>query len=227
MKNIIYIILVVLTVAGCKKQKTDLYSEAASIYFAGDRLVDFTFSKYKTNEFVLHIPVEIGGYKSAADREFMIQVVPDSTTAVAGTHYKALPVKLVMPADSFKIQLPMVLYNNDPRLISEKVRLYLRLVPNSNFLSGIYYRQDLDLYISDILLKPKIWDSKYTAFFGTYSRNKHKKILEICDISEIPDVYDGGPYDYKWDAFGRAVNNFYRENYPQYDENNQIINPWM
>ena len=114
-----------------------------------------------------------------------------------------------------------------PTLKSESVRLYLRILPGGDFPKPFYQKQDLSLYISDILIKPKLWDSFYSGFFGTYSQAKHRKILEICDISEIPDQNDGGPFNYKWDAFGRAVNNYYKEFYPQKDENNQVIEPWM
>ncbi|HEY8387716.1 MAG TPA: DUF4843 domain-containing protein [Parasegetibacter sp.] len=227
MRKIIFFALTLLVLQSCRKNSPFLYNDKPSIYFAGDVDMDVTFSKYKTNELVLYIPIEIGGYSSSSDREVAFEVVADSTTAVEGLHYAKLPAKFIMTADSFRVHVPVTIYNNDVRLKSEKFRLYLRLVPNNNFISGIYYKQELSIYISDILLKPKIWDSKYSTFFGVYSEAKHRKILEICDIPEIPDVYDGGPYNYKWDAFGRAVNNYYRDNYPQYDENGQVINPWM
>lgn len=211
----------------CKRNSEVFFNDQPSIYFQGDRDIDFTFSKYRSSEVTLHIPVEIGGYSKSIDRNFSLQVLPDSTTAVEGMHYKITMPVITMPADSFKIHIPIRLMNTDPKLKNEKVRLYLRLQPNENFVSGIYNKQDLSLYISDILIKPKIWDAVYSGFFGTYSQAKHRKILEIANITEIPDVYDGGSYNYKWDAYGRAVNNYYKEFYPQYDENNQVIEPWM
>lgn len=229
MKTIIKISLIAIFFLGsCTYNDLKLYNDNPSIYFAGDTDIDFTFSKYKGgNTATILIPVEIGGYKSDTDRSFTMEVVSDSTTATPSVHYKSLGTTFTMPKDSFKVHVPVEIYNNDPVLKNEKVRLYLRIVANGNFINGVFNKQELSLYISDILIKPKIWDSVYSGFFGVYSQTKHRKILEICDITEIPDIYDGGSYNYKWDAYGRAVNNYYRDNYPQYDENGQIIEPWI
>lgn len=227
MKNIIWFILLIMTVFGCKRNDEELFSDQPGIYFSGEPAIDFTFAKYKGDQAVVYVPIEISGYKEPYDREVRIKVVEDSTTAIAGLHYKALPERIVMPADSFQVHIPIEIYNSDPALKTGKVRLYLAIQPNDAFIAGVFYKQEFSLGISDILLKPKIWEEVYSGFFGLYSQTKHRKILELCDITEIPDVYDGGPFNYKWDAFGRAVNNYYRDNYPQYDENNKVIEPWM
>lgn len=227
MKCLFLFITTLVILTGCSRTNTDLFDDSPSIYFDGDLEIDFTFAKHKIDEVVIRIPVEIGGYKNSVERTFNLQIVEDSTTAIKGVHYEIMMPKIMMPADSFKVHIPIKVFNSDPSLKSEKVRLYLKLQPNENFVSGIYNKQELSLYISDILLKPSIWDNVYSGFFGVYSEAKHRKILEICDIAEIPDVYDGGSYNYKWDAFGRAVNNYYKAFYPQYDENNQVIEPWM
>lgn len=226
MRNtLIYLSLLCLLISCSNKEKSFL--DQPSISFPGDLDIDFTFSKFRINDTVINIPVEIGGYKMNRDRALLVKIVPDSTTAKEGLHYKAFNERVVLKADSFRVTIPVTIYNNDPLLISRKVRLYLRLQPNENFAEGIVDKQELSLQISNILLKPKIWDSRYSVFFGLYSEAKHRKILEICDIAEIPDVYDGGSFNYKWDAFGRAVNNYYKVNYPQRDENNNVIEPWM
>lgn len=223
----IFCLLSLCFLAACSRTDENFFHDEASIYFAGDQDIDFTFTKYRGNEATLLIPLEIGGYKTAQPRTVGIEVVSDSTTAVAGLHYEALPAKVTLPADSFMYHLPVKLFNTDPKLKTEKVRLFLRLVPNENFQSGIFDKQEVSIEISDILVKPAIWDAVYSRFFGVYSQTKHRKILEICNIAEIPDEYDGGSYNYKWDAYGRAVNNYFKVNYPQYDENNQVIEPWL
>ncbi|PKO99829.1 MAG: hypothetical protein CVU13_04700 [Bacteroidetes bacterium HGW-Bacteroidetes-8] len=229
MKNIFKIcIIYCLIMSSCSYNDLKTYNDKTSLYFAGDTDIDFSFTKYRGGSTaVIMVPIEIGGYKSDVDRSFKMELVNDSTTATPALHFKNPGTSFIMPKDSFKVHLPLEIYNTDPELKNSKVRVYLRIIPNETFINGVNYKQSLSVYISNILIKPKIWDSVYSMFFGVYSQNKHRKILEICDISEVPDVYDGGSYNYKWNAFGRAVNNFYRDNYPQYDENNQIIEPWF
>ncbi len=226
-KYIIPVAIILFILPSCNKDNMKLFNDQPMIYFQGDRDIDFSFSKYQVDTVRINIPIEIGGYPSNVARDIDLRIVKDSTSATEGTHFRILTEKIVLPADSLLVHIPIELINKDPELKKRKVRLYLKITPNDNFPSPYFNKQSLSMDISDILIKPKLWDAIYSGFFGVYSEAKHRKILEICNIPEIPDVYDGSSFNYKWDAYGRAVNNYYKEYYPQYDENNQVIEPWM
>lgn len=214
-------------VSACQKNPEFLYQDDASVHFVEPPEVEFTFSKHRTDEVLLHLPVEVGGYATSHARAIEYRILEDSTTAVAGIHYRIENADLALPADSFRTSLRLMLLNDDPALKEESRSIYIQLLPNEHFITGVAGRQHMKINMSDILLKPVIWESRYAGFFGSYSQVKHRAILMVCNITDIPDVYDGGPFNYKWDAYGRAVNNYFKENYPIYDENNQIIEPWM
>ena len=73
-----------------------------------------------------------------------------------------------------------------------------------------------------MLEKPGMWDLVYgKKYFGTWSKTKYKLILQVCGVEELP-AYNG-PNRYLLKGYGMKMQNYFKENYPVYDENGQVI----
>ena len=228
MKNILYYMaaFIGLSLVACQTNDEKLFSDSSSIYFDlngvdKDSIV-WTFAKTTDVEHVLEIPLEIAGYQANHDRTFKVKVNHELTTAQEGLHYKAIQEEQILPKNSFTTVLPITLYYKDKTLDNQSVSLQLDIIPNENFRNETIDRQTVCIKISNYLPKPKYWDMIYGPnYFGEYSKVKHKLILSVCGLDELPR--------YKYEnrkalcGYGYVMKNYFETNYPVYDENNQII----
>lgn len=63
--------------------------------------------------------------------------------------------------------------------------------------------------------------------FGPYSRKKHEIFIQVLghDFPATSAEYSAmGDY---WQTVMYHMNNYFTENYPIYDENGNIIEPWL
>ena len=82
------------------------------------------------------------------------------------------------------------------------------------------------ILVSNMLGKPLYWEGTISWDFGEYSRKKH----ELC-ILELGRDFPAEASEYSaesrmWDVYGAYMSNYFEENYPVYDENDRIIEPW-
>ena len=229
MKNYYFILgLMILCWQGCSNEEEKLFSDTATIYFdLSDSQLEgivYSFAKTTATEHVVEVPVEIAGYASDHDRKFLVKVDPERSTAVEGKHYKALEAYYTLPPGEFATSVPVTVMSEDRLLDSVEVCLTLQLLPEGDFVNRRSDRQEAEIRISNILQKPAIWDQVYgRKYFGPYSRTKYKLILEVCKIDELPAW--GHANRYKLMGLGMAMQNYFTENYPVYDENGKIIEP--
>lgn len=123
------------------------------------------------------------GLIRAVDRSYELeQVVIDSTdNAEPGVHFKAFDDPevrglYVIPANSAHAVVPIVLMR-DTSLESREYVLKIRVKENENFKRGDRVKCWRKLMLSDILPKPTLW-AKMEGYFGTYSKVKHKFMME-------------------------------------------------
>lgn len=177
----------------CKKNDLPFYSGADNIYFADNNtnktdtaILSFGYALVKTTDSTASIVVKTIGSASAAERPYKVIVLADSTTAIAGTHYDALPqsfsIKPNKVTDTIAVKVHRTRDMQDSTFI-----LTLRLQPNDYFntymssntaVSAPYSYITYKLRINDIISKPKYW---LTGYHGTFSR---KKILLMAEVLE-------------------------------------------
>ena len=104
--------------------------------------------------------------------------------------------------------------------------LALRLEPTDDLALGVTERTEMRVLISNMLKRPSYWDSVIKYYFGTYSRTKHELCIEILgeDFPETSaEYYENSTW---WEVSGQYMSNYFEENYPVYDENGAVIEPW-
>lgn len=187
MKNIYNILLLSLLLFACKKNEITQYeSDMDNIslnYLDLDGNRDTTTLTYSFAESpglasdTIWVPVTVAGKRVSNDRKFILSVVDTSTTAKVALHYEALKPYYVMPADSGKVLVPVVLKNTDPELANSSVVLALRVVGGEDFkgLLPVSIRSKRIMY-SNRLEQP-IWWAWWPGQLGPYTRTTHKLYL--------------------------------------------------
>lgn len=212
--------------ASCSDSNEKFYSDTATLYFnlSGSQVdsIVYSFAKTTAKMHIVEIPVEIAGYKTDYDRHYKVVVDESRTTAKKGLHYEALEEYYTLEAGRFKDSLPIVVYATDRLLDSVEVYLQVRIEPTDDFSHLTLDRQTARVKVSNMLQKPSIWNGVYgPKYFGPYSRVKHKLILEVCQVEDLPAW--GAANRQLMMAMGWRMQTYFRENYPVYDENNQVI----
>lgn len=212
----------ILPSASCTKEMMQ-YEGMEGIYFAarsGPYYADsssWAYRPYTNVEFVRHpetvtelninIKVQITGPMKDYARPFIVEVNPDSTTAVENVHYKSFPRVCIVPANSIFGYIPVTLVRTTDMLEDVKI-LGLKLVANEHF--GLAFPEwkhipgvgDTNvgtdtafdarfhvIRVSDMLVRPEVWrgslsvsTNKETGLWGVFSR---KKILLMCELFHL------------------------------------------
>lgn len=234
MKKILILSILLATLcASCKKNEIFSFKGTDSVYFqigakwnVVEDSINYTFAGKGLDEAVVRIRINLLGNASPHDRKVRVVVDAEETTAMEGMHYQALQDEYMLPADSVYLMLPVIVYNKDETLENRSVILGLQLEGTEDLELGIVDRTKVRLLINNMLKMPSYWDAGLKSFFGAYSRTKHELCILLLgfDFPEDPDDYDIA--DPIWDVSGQFMSNYFEENYPVYDENNNIIEPW-
>ena len=229
-------ILSVLCFAACDDNHEQFYSGEPSLYLdLSDSQLDSMMCSFMTtseNQIRVELPVVLAGYAVAdQDRVFRLKIDEGITTAVAGKHYQALQEQYVLPKGEYQVKVP-VTFLFDHELVSVAVRLALSLEISEDFVPGIPYRQKVLIISSNVLpfISAENWTSRYSSYFGPYSKTKHRYILSELKLHETVNFEDVTawsrlPVNLR-SAYGMEMNNFFREHHIL-DENNQLIEPWI
>ena len=126
------------------------------------------------------------------------------------------------------MNIPVVLYNKDPRLEEEAFQLVLDLEPSDDLELGLTAHATVRVIISNVLTRPYYWEDMYMDYvFGPYSRVKHEYCIRELGM-DFPQTLDEYRNNYEaWQAYGKYMDNFFYENYPILDENGLAIEPWL
>ena len=237
MKKLYYIILGLLVglVACQENDKTDFDSNGA-VYFqvnpsswsdTRDSIV-YSFAGKDGDSQTLNVQVNLMGETVNYERHVRVVVNSGKTTAQAGIHYAALEEEYILPAEAFSMNIPVVLYNKDPRLEEEAFQLVLDLEPSDDLELGLTARTTVRVIISNVLTRPYYWEDMYMdGIFGPYSRVKHEYCIRKLG-RDFPQDSDEYRTNYGiWKAYGKYMDNFFYENYPILDENGLAIEPWL
>lgn len=225
-KEIIYIIVVVLSIVGCKEDVPTMFNSSDGIYFSASfDSLSYTFAKYphRTVDTLL-LPVTVLGKPAATDRVISIEKMTGSdVNGIEGVHYK-LVGPYTMPANKISTVLPIVIYKTG-EMDSVTITFILQLKANENFQSGISSKTSLKIRVG-YLQKPLTWGefagtqwAGYSTNFGTWTKTKYKLVLDalydpVSDttVSEFPYSRFSAPAIYI--QYLQVVKNYIRTNYP-------------
>ncbi len=182
--------------------ETEIYEQNYSFALQNSSLMVDTFE----------IAVKLMGDLADYDRSFKAEAIADSSTAIAGTHYKLLDG--VIPANEYDSYLPVVLYRTDDTQ-EEAVYVKLKLVDGGDLGAGVVDGIKFTLTWGDILLEPDNWPEYY---FGDYSTNKYRFAIDELGITDWPMVgkTSDGPEDGVYtisevQAFAKKLNEAYED----------------
>ena len=160
------------------------FNERITISSVEQRVTEKNFSFALQNSALMidtfKIKVKLMGYLSDNDRSFSAQVVPDSSSAVEGVHYKLLDG--VIKANEYVSYLPVVLFRTDDTK-EESVSVLLQLTDNGELSPGNSEDIQFRLTWGDILLRPENWPE---YFFGSYSNNKYRFAIDVLGLTDWP-----------------------------------------
>ena len=227
MKHITYIIgLLGLLLAGCNNDDL-MFESKSNLCFDGDSTV-FSWLRTQNVEETVYLPCKLVGQAPRENVTFSLEVVTEETTAEAGLHYAALPEVFEWPAHAFEYAIPIVIYQQDPRLMERFFSLKVRLLGGKDLLVNYTGNKEYTLSMGAQVVKPVYWDSyNMSAHFGAYSKKKHTIIVQLTQ-RDFPE----SSKDYKsemafWQNFGIGELNTYFKEHAIKDENGNMIEPWV
>lgn len=232
-----FIILVYL-LEGCKKSNPTTYGQEAMIYVYKDGFnarkdsVIYSFAT-KPNDIMedtVYVPLRIIGEAADRDRTVKVVAVKDSTSAVEGTHFTIQPV--IVRAFEYTTNIK-VLVKRSAEMKNQQLRIYLQVEESSDFKPGVPYSLSTgstwgaslsyNIGINDFLTKPANWDLALNSFFGAYSQEKYKFIIQVTGLSEFPNSGEGaiqyGEFLFLKQKCRQALAEYEKVNGPLYDEN--------
>jgi hypothetical protein len=197
MKHVIYrAIAALFLLASCEQNELMEFAGNGSVYFfeqeasgygtflaVTEKNFSFAILDNAVTETEARVKVRLMGSVVDRDRAFRARVVPDSTTAIEGTHYRLHDG--LLPAGELEASLPVTLYRA-PGLKNEAVKICLEIMPTDDLDVGLNAGNYFTLHVGDFFMKPATWTFFVDAYFGLYCDNKYRFIIDVLGITEFP-----------------------------------------
>lgn len=247
-KSILSLSLVALCASSCTEDRMEGFQTEGSVYFqtskdnwlSVSKGTNYSFAGKSIERDTIWMQVNLLGEPADYDRKFTISV-NDDNKAVAGKHYEAFQSEYIMKKGEMVTMVPVVLFNSED-LKTSAVRLSFSLGATSDLSLGLKDRTSYYLDLSNFLMKPAYWDEPYDQYIGTeyegkylikvsdfwggkYSRTKHEIMMKVLG-QPLPEDQYTMLMDSYWQAARAYVSHYFLENYPVYDEDGEIIEPW-
>ncbi len=237
MKNNLLILIssvFLIFVACSENERMEFSDENASIYFqlseaAYQEYTDslyFSFVSLTKDTATAFMRAKIIGNTVPYNRYFNAKVIDSLTTAETDVNYKLLDEQgqFLVPADSICGYIPIEIYNTDI-LRDTVLKVTFQLQSSGDFQLGIETRLQAKLLITDRLFEPLTW-SFLRYFFGPYNRKKHEMFIQLYERdfpSKLEEIY---PEYGMWTLYGSMLNEYFEDNYPVYDDEGFVVEPW-
>ena len=216
----------------CSTDEDFFYQDEPRVRLVGEKMwaagtdsVNFSFVAFPASftEKEIYVDAQIMGEVENRDRVVNLSVDPARTTADASLY--TVPSTVTIPAGAVKATFPVIL-KRSAALQTKTVRLYLQVAESADFKAGVNEENHIKLIWSDVLQKPKNWDT-LEPFFGTYSDVKYRFML----------ANSNGAGEFSTETMSWAMLNSYRILFqnalnaynaahpgnPLTDENNQLV----
>lgn len=206
-KYISYFLLLSTIFLACKKDSITLYESNVDNVFLNylddDGVQDTASITYSFAASpglaadTMWIPVSISGKRISKDRKFALAIVDSLTTARVNLHYEALKPFYIMPADSGKLLVPLIIKNIDEELTNSSVILAIRAVATDELKAELPVAIRTKRFIYSNRLEQPWWWMYWQGNLGPYSRTSHRLFL-IAGGQDLvnpgaPDGYLGIP----------------------------------
>ncbi|MBC8988187.1 DUF4843 domain-containing protein [Pedobacter sp. N36a] len=184
--NIFYVFMLGILLLACKKNDISTYESVDNIYLNyydnkgvfDTAAVTYSFSTSPgLAKDTIWVPVVVSGKRQKQDRQFNLTVIDTSTTAERDKHYEPLKPFYVMPADSGKINVPVIIKNIDQNLTSKSVALTFMLVGNADFKQDLPVKLRTKKIVYSNRLEMPSWWMFWQGQLGQYSRVTHQLFL--------------------------------------------------
>lgn len=194
MKPLKYIILVCLiSLLGTSCENDGFYyQDEPRIRLVGPEIwtlktdsLEFSFVVYPEDvtSYQMDIEAHIMGTVAEHDRTLKLAVDAGKTTATDNQY--TVPNTVTIPAGNDKAVFPVIL-KRDASLANKTVRLYIKVDYSDDFKTGVNEENHLLLKWNDQLSQPKNWETELKTYFGTYSDEKYRFMLNNAGgISEF------------------------------------------
>lgn len=152
----------------------------------------------------LRLKVCVAGNVRDFDRPFQIEVVKDSTTAIAGEEYGDLSLDQVIKAGENHTYITLTAIRSE-RMLEDTVKLQLRLLPNEYFalpfseigvIPGRWNDTNTDyssyanpsvhnIFMNNVLEQPAGWNTATTtaSSFGQFTPKKYQLMLDVTGFT--------------------------------------------
>jgi hypothetical protein len=190
--SIVHIIVagILVLVAACSEAEKELFHAPDAIYFRmpeGDTslvvredtvVYSFAFDPDSITRREICIPVEIIGFASNRDREYLVEVIHVGD-AREGVHHDTIRPVQVFRAGRTRDSLRVVLFRTaDTRQQAKKIGLRVR--PGGDFIEGVRECLFVTIQVSDILERPTWWNDYWNPYFGgTYDPQIYRAWMGI------------------------------------------------
>lgn len=164
------------------------------------------FFKILEDEAIVNIKVMATGSVSNIDRPFKVEINPDSTNAVLGTHYEALTGDFFIPKGEASTNISLKVKRTADMQVKD-IKIGLKLIPNEHFelafpefhaVDDLLFGDIVEVFdaslhtlvINDVMTEPSEWYGSASAStgkeggqFGAFSRKKLELICEVCNFT--------------------------------------------
>lgn len=198
-KIILYIIGIFLVLQSCEKDPAFDFKGEDRIYFSFPKQLDY-WGNETTQEidsivysFVMKpadllsdtiwVKVKRVGVRSLEDKPYVVSVVADSSTAVAGQDFETLKTQYVFRKNLGVDSFPVIVYREHLKTVLNK-RIMLQLEDTPDFKVGFIEYKNLKLSISDFLQEPNEW-YLVAGTLGDYHYLKYEKWIELTGTMEF------------------------------------------
>ncbi|MFB6454643.1 DUF4843 domain-containing protein [Chitinophaga sp. Hz27] len=239
-KNLLYITFLGLLVsfAACKKSELQTYTDTPRIYFyrqmGGINFDSITYSFAVRPDSLIQdtvwVPMRIMGLSTTQDRTAKIDVMADSTNALAPDDYELLPTKVA--ANSYTTKLGIVVHRSS-NVKKNEVRIKLAVGTNTDFAPGVANSYPggstgggtafFLVKINNKVTKPANWDNLLVYFFGTYSDVKYRFVIQVTGVYDFPTTLPYGIFGVYQSMCQTALDEYEQKNGPMLDENGKQI----
>jgi hypothetical protein len=212
----------------CEQEPPMEYSEdKPTVYFyinSDYNLTSITksFAAIIDSQLIVKIPVKCSGLASEQDRFFKV-MVSGKSTAKEGIDFLPLEEQYIFPAGKYDAFVAITLLRT-PLLSDSTLVLTLQIDKSDDFNKGEKLRLESSVIFNDAILKPSNWDA---SNLKAYSKVKHMVFLRITGLDNYPTPEEAAKRkQYFQYLVPRELGKYFRVNYPVYDENGNIIEPW-
>lgn len=235
MKNLfLFFNLILILFCSCSENDHIIFVEKNGLtfykddVFAGDSLVfvySFINEAVTGDNDIVWVPITLTGKPSETDLPFTLEVGKEST-AKEGVHF--LLSETIFPANTVTFNYPVTLLRTED-LKEEPKSFTLKIKENECFSVGAletYYRySSVKFNITDQIIKPSWWGFVESLYYGSYSNEKYKFMVEVAGVSNFSteEVNFVSISNYI-ELFKAAIIEYEKEHgYPLRDENGQVI----